>query len=201
MRKIRKIEVIKGVYWVEIPDASLYILCGCPADSVKHLMQRGLILPTEQDGVIFENGPNVILLSDVMLQNGHFSNMAEFPVLQMLYRQGMILPNHPNNTGQIPLIIGSAEMIRAQMRYIYRGNYGLISEEELLAAGASAETARQLMRMKLRFAFGSIRETEEFLDSHILEDEVLEIRDGAFLRRKGLNIFGYIRNSQLVNNL
>ena len=57
-----------------------------------------------------------------MLQNGQFSNMAEFPVLQMLYKQGMIIPNHPNNDGSKPLLIGSQEQIKAQMEYIYRGN-------------------------------------------------------------------------------
>ncbi len=52
----------------------------------------------------------------------------------MFYRQGMIMPGHPNNTGQKPLLIGSEEQIKAQMQYIYRGNYGLISEDEIIAA-------------------------------------------------------------------
>ena len=30
-----------GVWWVEIAAANLRILCGCPADAVKHLMKRG----------------------------------------------------------------------------------------------------------------------------------------------------------------
>jgi len=34
------IKVTDGVYWVSIPEADLRILCGCPADSVKHLMRR-----------------------------------------------------------------------------------------------------------------------------------------------------------------
>lgn len=48
----------------------------------------------ERYEISLESGPNVILLSDVMIQGGDFSNMGEFPVLQMLYRQGMILPNN-----------------------------------------------------------------------------------------------------------
>ena len=134
MAKIKRMEVIRGVYWVEIPEADLYMLCGCPEDSVKHLMQRRLIVPTEQDGVRFETGPNAILLSDVALQNGKFCNLAEFPVLQMLYKQGMIIPGHPNNKGEKPLLIGSQEQVASQMEYIYRGNYGLVSKEEMLAA-------------------------------------------------------------------
>ena len=115
MAHLRKIQITQGIFWVEIPSVGLNILCGCPGDSVKHLMKRGLIHPTEKDGIIFETGPNVILLSDVLLQNGNISNMAEFPILQMLYRQGMILPNHPNNTGIKPLIIGLTAQIKSPL--------------------------------------------------------------------------------------
>ena len=198
MQKIRKIEVICGVYWVEVTDAKLYILCGCPADSIKHLLQQGLIIDTEKDGVSFETGPNAILLSDIMLQNGHLSNMAEFPVLQMLYRQGMILPKHPNNNGIKPLLIGSDDQIQGQMEYIYRGNYGLISHEELTEAGASAEMADEIMRMKLKFAFGKIRKTEELLDSLIVKDKKVEVRNGVFIQRKSLNIFEISYEDEIV---
>ena len=107
MSDLRKIEVSTGVFWIEAPSVGSRILCGCPADSVKHLMKGGLIGPRGEGGVLFETGPNAILLSDVMVQNGAFSNLAEFPVLQMLYRQGMLLPGHPGNTGAKPLLLGS----------------------------------------------------------------------------------------------
>ncbi|MEO5365400.1 MAG: bacteriohemerythrin [Magnetococcus sp. WYHC-3] len=188
-KKIKKIPVTPGVIWVEIPDAELYILCGCPADSVKHLMKRGLILPEERQGVVFETGPNVILLSDVMLQNGQFANMAEFPVLQMLYKQGMILPNHPNNTGQRPLLMGMQEQVEAQMQYIYRGNYGLVSEEEMIQAGATAEVAAERMRMKLKFSFGHILPTRKLLDALVVDHSQVEIRSGASIRRLRINVF------------
>nr|HPI75697.1 cyclic nucleotide-binding protein [bacterium] len=96
---MEKIKVATGIYWIEIPEVDMRILCGCPADSVKHMMKRGLISSREKNGVWYETGPNAILLSDVSAQNGSFANLAEFPVLQMFYRQGMLLPNHPNNTG------------------------------------------------------------------------------------------------------
>ena len=131
LRTIRKIKVANGVYWVEVPDADLRVLCGCPADSVKLLIRRGLIVKTEANGVTFETGPNAILLSDVMIQNGQIANLAEFPVLQMLYRQGMLLPNHPNNTGSRPLLIGLDEVLSAQSEYIFRGNYGLVTKDEI----------------------------------------------------------------------
>jgi hemerythrin len=189
MKKIRKINITNGVCWIEIPEANLYMLCGCPADSVKHLMKRGLIVSTEQDSATFETGPNSILLSDVLLQNGHFANLAEFPVLQMLYRQGMIIPNHPNNTGIKPLLIGAPDQVQAQMRYIYRGNYGLTSKEEIMEAGLSEPEAKEMMRLKLKFAFGSIRPSNSLLDTISLENSPVEIRSGVSIRRIQLNIF------------
>ena len=129
---MEKTNVTNGVYWVEIPEVNLYIVCGCPADVIKHLMKRGLIVTKEKNGISYETGPNAILLSDIPLQKGSFSNLAEFPVLQMFYRQGMILPKHPNNTGVKPLLTGSRASVDAQSHYIYRGNYGLTSLEEIM---------------------------------------------------------------------
>lgn len=186
-----KIKVAEGLYWVAFPEAGVLAQCGCPADSVKHLAKRGLIQERSVDGVTFETGPNVILLSDLMLQNGEFANLGEFPVLQMLYRQGMLLPGHPNNTGVRPLIAGSADQVQAQLEYIRRGNYGLTSEEEILACGVPADQAREMMRLKLRFAFGRIRDTEELLDFRIIGDEPVELRNAVLVRRVKLNVFEF----------
>ncbi len=190
MAKITKFQVASGLYLIEIPDANLYILCGCPADSVKHLMKRGLIVTKEKEGVYFETGPNALLLSDVLVQNGSFANLGEFPVLQMLYRQGMILPNHPNNTGVKPMLIGLWEQVDAQLEYIYRGNYGLVSREEIIKTGISPETADEMMRMKLKFAFGKISPADELLDTCIVDGrETVEIRNNVHIRRLRLNLF------------
>ena len=35
---MRVVAVSSGISWVEVPEADLRVLCGCPADSVKHLM-------------------------------------------------------------------------------------------------------------------------------------------------------------------
>ncbi|EPY02783.1 bacteriohemerythrin [Magnetospirillum fulvum] len=191
MPLLRKIEVTTGVWWVEVPQAGLCVLCGCPADVVKHLMKRGLIVSTEMNGVPFETGPNAILLSDAMVQNGSFSNLAEFPVLQMLYRQGMILPDHPGNTGVKPLLLGSADQVQAQMQYIYRGNYGLVSEDEIVEAGIDPATAQAMMRMKLKFAFGQIRHPADLLDTRIVDTEPVEIRNGVTVRRMLFNVFQF----------
>ena len=189
MNKIKKTKVLNSVYWIEIPEVSLKILCGTPPDVVKHLSKLGLIHAIEENGVKFEDGPNAILLSDLALQNSAFCNMAEFPTLQMLYKQGMIIPNHPGNKGLKPLLIGSKEQLKAQMEYILRGNYGLISKEELMATGLSEIEANDQMRMKLKFAFGKIKSTDELLDSVEIQKTKTHIRDGVYIERNKRNIF------------
>ncbi len=189
MTRLRKFHVTTGVYLVEAPDVGLSILCGCPGDVVKHLMRRGLIVEAESNGTRYETGPNAILLSDVMLQNGMFCNLGEFPVLQMLYLQGMIVPGHPNNRGQKPLLIGLPEQVETQMRYIHRGNYGLNTREELMAAGATPAQADEMMAMKLRFSFGHIQSPENLLDTVHLAGEPVLMNGGVEIRRVALNVF------------
>ncbi|MBF0109055.1 MAG: bacteriohemerythrin [Magnetococcales bacterium] len=200
MDKIIKTGITRGMFWIEVPEAGLRVLCGCPGDSVKHLIKRGLIVTKEKNGVVFETGPNAILLSDVMVQNGEFSNLAEFPVLQMLYKQGLILPNHPNNSGEKPLLIGMPEQVTAQLQYIYRGNYGLVSREEIMKTGMDRVRADEIMRMKLRFAFGRILPTSAFLDTRLLagEHEPVAIRNGVSIKRKSTNIFEFEYRGETV---
>lgn len=176
-------------------------MCGCPPDAVKHLMKRGLIITTEKKGIACETGPNAILLSDMLLQGENIANMAEFPVLQMLYRQGMLIPGHPSNSGVKPLLIGNEEQLHSQMAYIYRGNYGLVSEDEIMATGISRKEAVEMMRLKLKFAFGSIRESEALLETCILHNNPVEIRKGVIIQRTDLNVFKikYKKESVVVN--
>ena len=191
MKNLLTIQVAPGVFWLQVPEVNLYVLCGCPAEVVKHLMSKGLISTIQRKGAAFESGPNAILLSDILVQNGGFSNLAEFPVLQMLYRQGLIIPNHPNNTGLKPLLIGAPSQVQAQIEYIHRGNYGLINLEEILACGVDPHLADILMRIKRKFAFGVIRSPEEFLDTLELEDQPMTIRDGVTIERIGFNQFRF----------
>jgi len=195
---IRKIAVSTGIFWIEIPEVDLRILCGCPPDAVKHLTRRGLILPIEIQGVECESGPNAILLSDLALQNGRVCNRSEFPVLQMLYKQGMLLPHHPRNTGVRPLLLGSRSQVDAQMSYLFRGNYGLASTEELTETGVSPALAAEIMQMKLGFAFGRIRSTEELVQPVYIGAERTEIRDGVAVRRLRTNVFEISHRSERV---
>jgi len=207
MSRIANTKIATGVFWVEVPEAELYVLCGCPADSVKHLMKAGKIRNLNRDvgsleagsvsfqhphgTVTNETGPNAILLSDSNIQNGDFANLAEFPVLQMLYRQGMLLPNHPNNTGAKPFIIGHKNMVNAQMEYIHRGNYGLTSLEEILDAGIPQKQAEEMMRIKLHFAFGAVRPSSDLLEARIVDHEPVEILNGVHIARKSMNCYEF----------
>jgi len=186
---IQKTKVIEGVYYIEIPEVNLYIQCGSPAESVKHFINKGFISKTFKDNVEFETGPNAILLSDIMIQNGEFSNISEFSVLQMLYKQGLILPNHPNNTGLKPMLIGHDNQVNSQMQYIYRGNYGLVSQEEIESCGIDPKLAKELYNMKLKFAFGKLHAASNLLDSCLVDSTKVEIRDGVFIKRVAINVF------------
>lgn len=192
------IQVSPGVFWLQIPEADLHILCGCPSEVVKLLIRKGLNNPAVKKGVSFETGPNVILLSDLLVQNGKFANLAEFPVLQMLYRQGMMLHGHPNNTGVKPMLIGSSDQVRAQMEYIHRGNYGLLSKEEIIAAGIDEKTADMMIRIKLKFAFNQIREPSQFIDILEIDNTPREIRNGAFVQQVGFNHFRFTYRGQMA---
>ena len=196
--KLKKIDVAAGIYWVEAPDAGVYVLCGSPADAVKHLMRRGLVVEVERGGVKYETGPNCILLSDTPIQGGNFTNLSEFPILQMFYRQGMILPDHPNNTGQKPILIGISDQIESQLEYIHRGNYGLISEAELIAAGVDSDDAAEMMAMKKKFSFCNIKRPEELIDSFIVDVEPKEIRNGVHIQRLGLNQYEFTYEGESV---
>ena len=107
----------------------------------------------------------------------------------MLYRQGTIIPGHPNNKGVKPLLLGSREQVKSQMEYIYRRNYGLISKDDMLEAGVKPERANKLMRMKLKFAFGKTLETEELLDHLFFEEAEVEINNGVTIKRTWKNVF------------
>lgn len=198
MSQIRKIWVCPGVYWVHVGGADLRLLCGCPADVVKHLIKRGLIRPDEVEGVQCETGPNAILLPDVPLQQGQITALAEFPILQMLYRQGLLIPGHPNNTGRRPILIGSPDQIAAQTEYVFRGNYGLTSVEELIEAGVPQARAAAYHRVKLAFAFGKIERPDQLLDCRKLENEPIEIQNSVYIQRVGLNRFEIIYAGECV---
>lgn len=199
-RAVNNLQLFKvgpGVFWLQVPEADLRILCGCPADVVKHLKQTQYIAETDKG----ETGPNAILLSDSLIQQGEFSNLAEFPILQMLYLQGMIVPNHPGNIGVKPILMGREDQVRAQLEYIFRGNYGLCSVEEIMATGIDEQEAKSMMRMKLAFAFGAIKQSDDLLDACIVPDgrAWVEIRNGVSTRRHAHNHYEFQYKGRTVD--
>ncbi len=182
-------KVAPGLYWISIPSRGVFLQCGCPADSVKHLIKFGAISSQINQGFLQETGPNALLLSDLSIQNGLFANLGEFSVLQMFYRQGMLIPQHPGFSQDKPIMIGHAEQIKAQLDYVFRGNYGLISEAELIEAGQTPQQAKEFMRLKLRFAFGQIKAADKMFDTRVLDRRKVEIKGGVFIQRLELNRF------------
>lgn len=190
------IPVTTGVSWLSIPEADLSILCGSPSDVMKHLKQKGFVVPQTKQGTYYESGPNAILLSDVSSQKGQFSNMAEFPLLHMIFFQGMGVPDHVNNTGRKPLLIGSESQVKAQMDAIYRGRYGLGTYEEILAAGIPEKMAREYFRIKNYYAFQSIKTPEDSINSCIIQDKAAELAPGIWIERQNINIFKIKKGDQ-----
>jgi hemerythrin len=196
---MEKYKIADGIYYVSIPEADLRILCGCPPDTVKHLRKRGFMISKEKNGVKYESGPNAILLSDVTVQKGTFCNLTEFPILQMFYRQGMLIPGHPNNTGAKPMLIGLEDQVKSQEEYIYRGNYGLINKEEIRDTGVDEQTAAEMMRLKLKFAFGNIKQTGDLIERLIVDREIIHLKKGVYLHRKGFNHYEIYHGTERVN--
>ena len=158
-------------------------------DTIKHLMKLSLVTETESDGVTYETGPNAILLSDLPVQAGRFWNLAEFPFLHMLYRQGMAIPGHPGNTGRKPLLMGASERCRGVLSYIYRGTYGLVSKKEMTAFGVPKSDLDDLWKLKKKFAGGSLGEPDDLVDLVTVDDEPADLPGGGTIRRQDGNIF------------
>jgi hemerythrin len=188
---MERFKVTNGVWLVRIPEADHSILCGAPPDVVKHLMRRGFIAETSRNGVVYETGPNAILLSDIAVQGGSFSNMAEFPLLQMFYRQGMTLPGHVNNSGRKPLIIGLSAQLHAQSSYVSSGTFGLATAAEIEATGMPADVAEEIMRYKLRFANGKLRGLEEIAEFAVTDSGSATLPGGVEVTRKSVNVYSF----------
>ncbi len=195
---MEKFLVAPGIYWVNITEANLRILCGAPMDAVKHLKRRGLIRPVEKKGIQFETGPNAILLSDLSMQGGDFSNLSEFPILHMIYKQGLSIEGHPNYSSKKPLLIGSKNQVNAQKEYIFLGNIGLYNQEMLTDADLPEKYLKDLWNLKLNFNQGGFKKSDDFLDSLIIGEENQEIRNDVYIKRVDANIFQFTYRDEVI---
>ncbi len=188
---MRKFQVTYGVYLLDCSEVGLRILCGCPMDTIKLLMRAGLIQRIEDDNWLWESGANAILLSDVSVQNGAFCNLTEFPLMHILYNQGLGVPNHPGYTGSKPMLIGIPEQIKGQIEYLDRGMNGLSAEELANVPQLSADDQRALLAYKSRFKYGKRRSSQEIINFKEIKtnEEPYEIAPGLDMVRLGLNVY------------
>jgi len=94
------------------------------------------------------------------------------------------------------MLIGAADQSRPRCA-ISTGNYGLVSHEEITQTGVDAKQAVEMMRLKLKFAFGRIRPTHDFIDSRILADGTTESQRGD-PAPVGSNIFEFAYKGETV---
>ncbi len=97
---VENIFVSPGIHWLSFPEANLNVLCGCPADSVKHLMKKGLIRSIEKDGMTYESGPNAILLSDLNYKTDILQILQNFPSSRCFTVRECCCRDHPNTQGR-----------------------------------------------------------------------------------------------------
>lgn len=187
---MRKHQVTNGVYYLDASEAGLRILCGCPMDSVKRLMRGGFIQPIDDERWEWHSGPNTILLSDISFQNGELCNLTEFPIMHMLYKQGMAIPEHPGY-GPKPMIIGIPEQIRGQIEYLERGVNGLTTEEILACENTDMSVKKTLLAFKDRFKFGARESSHEFIVFKQIHtnEEPYELAPDFYVVRLGLNVY------------
>ena len=96
------------------------------------------------------------------------------------------------------MLIGLEDQVRSQSDYIYRGTYGLASLAEIKETGVPEDLAREMLRIKRWFAFDNIRRTEDLLDLRIVDSPAVELRERAFVRRRGFNRYEFIYKGNAV---
>ncbi len=195
---MRKLQVLHGVWWVDIPEEDLSILCGAPMDITKHLMKLGIIREIEKNGVNYHTGPNAILLSDIQVQNGYFWNLAEFPLLHMMYRQGMALTDHPGFKAKKPMLIGLSEITSGISSYVRRGFYGLFSMDEMRKCGVPDSDIENLWHLKQCFAGGKIRSIEELMDIVPLNQKGGRITKNLLIERLSVNRYRFLTSNDTL---
>lgn len=195
---IRLDRIQPGSYYLQVPEAGLRLLAGTPPDSIKHLRALGFVGEQTLDGVVCETGPNAILLGEKLAQKGEVANLSEFPVLHMLYKQGLGIPGHPGQKrfGR-PKMIGAAKDLAAQAEYIKRGNYGLYRAEEYDALQLPAEEGKLYLDLKRQFAYGRFLETGDLMALLVLE-KALDLGGGVSLERLGENRFAVAYGEERV---
>ena len=183
MSRIVVNEIFKGLCWVEVAEADLRLCCGCPPDAAKHLKNRGLLWGGEGHA----HGPNALLISDALVSGGRVTSFSEFPIMQMLYMQGML--HQPSRRSELPVLMGLRENVDRQMEYLLRGNYGCLTREELRQSGCDEALAEQLYSIKLWFAEEQVLDKNHLCRPLYLGSDDVEIKNGVTIRRTAFDKF------------
>ena len=117
----------------------------------------------------------------------------------MMFKQGMVLPGHPGNTGRKPLLIGLKKQVEAQCRYIFRGTYGLSSLEELIDGYGDESRAAELWRLKKKFHFDRIVPWDELFSTCTVADDKVQVSGNLFIERTGFNTFRFSLGTQTLD--
>ncbi|QEN05746.1 MBL fold metallo-hydrolase [Thiospirochaeta perfilievii] len=186
---MKKTVITKGITYLEVPEENIRILCGCPENSIKFIMQIGLTQPVDINGFKLVSGPNAILLNDYSILNSHFLNFAEFPLLHHQYFQGASF----NGTNEKFILIGNKNRVDDQYEYIRRGLHGLTSLEEILEAGVDVITAERIL------AIGDYHrgKNKEFnIINKVYLDKKTNIKGDLFVQRLAINKFKFTYNNE-----
>lgn len=179
-----KIKVTMGIYYIQVPEEDLRILCGCPENSIKFIMQKGLTPPVVKNGFNLVSGPNTILLNDISILNSHFLNFAEFPVLHQQYFQGAAF----NGTHEKFTLIGMKDRVDHQAKYIIRGDQGLQNFEEIKESGIDSDIAQKFLSLRKTY---QDTKTEFNILNKVYINGKTRVKGDLFIERISLNKFKF----------
>ncbi|MGL1894082.1 MAG: MBL fold metallo-hydrolase [Spirochaetaceae bacterium] len=188
---MKKIEITNGIYYLEVPEVGLRILCGCPENSIKFIMQKKLTPSVKVNDFNLVGGPNAILLNDISIMNSHFLNFSEFPVLHQQYFQGAAF----NGSNEKFILIGNKNIVNNQYAYIRRGLHGLLTKEEVEDVLPSEEEANRFIAIA-NFHRGKEKKYDIINKVNILGKT--HIKEDLYLERKGLNIFEFTYKDESI---
>ena len=102
-----------------------------------------------------------------------------------VYRQGFHYQVIKNN-GQRPLNDWLSEQLKSQIEYIFRGNYGLVSDDELRPLCRDENEITRMINVKKFFAFGRIGRQEDLIEQIPVSEDLQQIKDSVSIRRIGI---------------
>lgn len=186
---MKKVDIAAGIYYVEVPEEDLRILCGCPENSIKFVMKKGLIRKGKEGFI----GPNALLLNDIAIEQGRHLNLAEFPFLHYTFFQGT---GDPNNREKM-VLIGLPSQIENQFNYVKRGYFGLYTQEEISECGISPEEAEKLYN--LRKVYHQQKKNFDIITPVYTNAKIRRVKGDLYIRRNGINDFTFIYKKEKVH--